>query len=139
VWTCVSFFYSVCLLIHVAAFHELFHLWFEHVSDNIASVREGSAIALGKVLQTFKTLHEAETARSPSSSADGKTGEPALESNLAQVLAFLDTNMLAARKQANESKQFGDLENVTVFGVAAKKKRDNDEALHSNQVRRYTR
>lgn len=50
----------------------------------------------------------------------------------AQVQEFLPL----AKEQPNDSKRYGDLENVTTFGVAAKRMRDNDEKLHTNQVLR---
>ena len=39
-----------------------------------------------------------------------------------------------AMQQPSESQRYGDLENTTTFGVAAKRARDNDEKLHTNQV-----
>eukprot|EP00951_Prasinocladus_malaysianus_P027023 scaffold241268_cov18-Prasinocladus_malaysianus.AAC.1 len=39
-----------------------------------------------------------------------------------------------AKEQPNESSRYSGLENTTTFGVAAKKARDNDDKLHSNQV-----
>jgi hypothetical protein len=35
--------------------------------------------------------------------------------------------------QPAESQKYSDLENVTTFGVAARKARDNDPAVHTNQ------
>jgi hypothetical protein len=40
-----------------------------------------------------------------------------------------------AKEQPGESQRYGGLENTTTFGVAAKRARDNDEQLHTNQVR----
>jgi hypothetical protein len=38
-----------------------------------------------------------------------------------------------AYQQPGESQKYSDLENTTTFGVAARRKRDNDPAVHSNQ------
>ena len=38
-----------------------------------------------------------------------------------------------AFSQPPESQKYSDLENATTFGVAARRKRDNDPAVHSNQ------
>lgn len=38
-----------------------------------------------------------------------------------------------ALDQPAESQKYSDLENVTTFGVAARKARDNDPAVHTNQ------
>ena len=37
---------------------ELFDLWFEHLSDNIPSVRQDTAAALGKILKSDETALE---------------------------------------------------------------------------------
>ena len=41
--------------------------------------------------------------------------------------------MPQAYKQPAESQKYSDLENTTTFGVAARRKRDNDPAVHTNQ------
>jgi hypothetical protein len=42
---------------------------------------------------------------------------------------------MAAKDQAPESEQFGQMENVTTFGVAASKQaRDNDVSKHTDQA-----
>ena len=38
-----------------------------------------------------------------------------------------------AHEQPAESQKYSDLENTTTFGVAARRARDNDPAVHSNQ------
>lgn len=38
-----------------------------------------------------------------------------------------------ANKQPAESQKYSELENTTTFGVAARRKRDNDPAVHTNQ------
>jgi hypothetical protein len=38
-----------------------------------------------------------------------------------------------AFEQPAESQKYSELENVTTFGVAARKARDNDPAVHTNQ------
>lgn len=38
-----------------------------------------------------------------------------------------------AYQQPAESQKYSELENTTTFGVAARRKRDNDPAVHSNQ------
>jgi len=88
---------------------ELFGLWFEHLSDNIPSVRKNTAVALGKVLNTFK------------------------EDVLKKILVRLNTFLPMVNNQTNDAKKFGEMENTTIFGVAAKKKRDNDPVLHTGQ------
>ena len=88
---------------------ELYGLWFAHISDNIPSVRENSAMALVQVIEAI--------------------GKDPLD----RVTSFLDDNMLKVEEQTSDSKSMGGLENVTQFGVAASKARDNDEALHTDK------
>jgi len=87
---------------------ELFDLWFEHLSDNIPSVRQDTAVALGNIL---------------------KHDESVLERYLPKVTAFFSM----IHSQSNDAQRYGGLENVTLFGVAAKRKRDNDPELHMDQ------
>jgi len=88
---------------------ELYHLWYEHLSDNIPSVREDSAAALGKVIKAF--------------------GEPAIKI----AIAHLHENLPKVKTQPSDSKRYGELENTTTFGVAAKRIRDNDPLVHTGQ------
>src|SRR5690606_33154380 len=94
-------------------------LWLRHVHDNIWSVRENAATALGLVAQVCG----AET--------------------LARVVQELDETLLCAQTQSAQSSVHGALQNVTTFGVAApvsvagqhftledKRQRDNDATLH---------
>jgi len=73
---------------------ELLKLWTDHLSDNINSVRENSACAL----------------------MNATKGYPEIISTT--VKEFLDVNILKAKDQKSDSKQFGDLSNETKFGVA---------------------
>ena len=103
--------------------HDLYHLWFEHLSDNIPSVREDSAIALGKILKVelLAKKHGAE------------------EMAVQHIKKFMNE----VNKQKSDDKyiadtsgvsaKFGSYTNTTLFGVAAKKKRDNDPHLHDDQ------
>jgi hypothetical protein len=50
------------------------------------------------------------------------------------VFAQLEAMLPLAKQQPNDSKRYAGLENTTTFGVAARKARDNDEQLHTNQV-----
>lgn len=88
---------------------ELYDLWFAHLWDNIPTVRENSAVALSKAVQAY--------------------GQEALD----RVLPVVREMLPKAHEQPNESKKYSDLENVTQFGVAARKARDNDPAVHQNQ------
>jgi hypothetical protein len=88
---------------------DLYALWFQHVSDNIPSVRAGSCAALGQVMDAY--------------------GESAIE----RVLEFLRNNVASALQQSNDSKRNASLSNTTTFGVA-KRIRDNDEHLHTDQT-----
>ena len=65
---------------------ELYHLWFEHLSDNIASVREHSANSIGKVMRVF--------------------GKECME----RVTAHLDIYLIKVKEQPSDSKKFGELE-----------------------------
>jgi hypothetical protein len=87
---------------------DLYQLWFEHVGDNIPSVREGTAVALGKVLKAY--------------------GDEALE----VILPKLKEGLPKAMTQKKESQALANLENVTTFGVAAPK-RVKDDPRHENQ------
>eukprot|EP00056_Hartaetosiga_gracilis_P003299 m.62438 g.62438 ORF g.62438 m.62438 type:complete len:392 (+) comp11403_c0_seq1:877-2052(+) len=68
--------------------------FFHHLSDNIWSVRENAAIAIGRVCENFE------------------------ERVLPKVVEVLDERILAARDQKEDSQQFSGLENTTQFGVA---------------------
>lgn len=73
---------------------ELLDLWFKHLSDNINSVREHSAMALGRVVTVF----EAET--------------------IPRVKEYLKANLMKAKEQKEDSKKNANLQNETQFGVA---------------------
>lgn len=89
---------------------DLYGLWFDHLWDNIYSVRENSAIALGVVAGTLR------------------------EGTVARMRAWLSERLLMAKEQTAQSSKFGELENVTQFGVAAKRARDNNIAAHTDQT-----
>lgn len=77
-----------------AALPELYELWFQHLADNIPSVRQGSAAALGKVLRAY--------------------GDEAFAVVMPRVVEMLPR----AKEQRPDSRQFSGLSNVTQFGVA---------------------
>eukprot|EP01129_Flabellula_baltica_P017535 TRINITY_DN9740_c0_g1_i1.p1 TRINITY_DN9740_c0_g1~~TRINITY_DN9740_c0_g1_i1.p1 ORF type:complete len:653 (+),score=131.19 TRINITY_DN9740_c0_g1_i1:64-1959(+) len=85
-------------------------LWFEHMGDNIWSVRENSAVAVGKSLVTY--------------------GEEIEE----YILSKLEYLLPRVKEQPADSNLLSDYENTTVFGVAAKRRRDNDITVHTGQV-----
>eukprot|EP01130_Rhizamoeba_saxonica_P008163 TRINITY_DN3297_c1_g1_i1.p1 TRINITY_DN3297_c1_g1~~TRINITY_DN3297_c1_g1_i1.p1 ORF type:complete len:644 (-),score=136.08 TRINITY_DN3297_c1_g1_i1:20-1951(-) len=90
---------------------EIFYdLWFHHLSDNIWSVRETTALALGNVMRAYK--------------------EPAVDIICDKIRELLPK----AKEQPHDSHILGDYENTTTFGVAAKKRRDNDIELHTGQT-----
>jgi len=93
-----------------AMLDELYNLWFAHLWDNIPSVREDAAIALGNVVRSY--------------------GQDAVE----RILPELEAILPQAKEQPNDSKRYAGLENTTTFGAAAKNARDNDEKLHTNQT-----
>ncbi|GLI70399.1 hypothetical protein VaNZ11_015182 [Volvox africanus] len=88
---------------------EMLGLWLAHLGENIPTVRANSAVALAKALRAY-----------------GDEVLPAL-------LAALDDMLLRAREQAAESSKYSGLRNETQFGVAARKARDNDPQVHSDQ------
>ena len=81
---------------------ELFELWFNHLSDNINSVWEHSAEAICDVL----TVYEEETK--------------------AKILHELDSNLMKAWDQPQDSKKNSNLEPVTQFGVAPMRQHDHE-------------
>eukprot|EP00850_Spirogloea_muscicola_P012243 SM000078S22102 [mRNA] locus=s78:439279:445616:- [translate_table: standard] len=89
---------------------ELFDLWFAHLVDNISSVRQDSAAALGSAMKVYK------------------------DEAIAKVVVALTELLPLAKEQPDESRRYGGLDNVTHFGVAHKKLRDNDQKLHTDQT-----
>ena len=87
---------------------ELFTLWIAHLSDNIASVREHSAMALMDAMDAYEdevvTLIKAE-----------------IKENL----------MKAKNEQKAESKKNSGLSNTSIYGVA--RPIDNNEEMHADQ------
>lgn len=77
-----------------AVLSELYDLWFAHLWDNIRSVRENSAVALGNVIRAY--------------------GDDALE----KILPVLRDLMMRVSDQPPDSVKFSGLENSTLFGVA---------------------
>ena len=103
---------------------DLYKLWFEHLSDNIPSVREDSALALGKILRVDKLAKE--------HGAEKRAVEHIQRYiNEVQKQKADDKYMPHGVEPANV--KFGAYENTTTFGVAAKRIRDNDQTLHSEQ------
>eukprot|EP00300_Choanocystis_sp_HF-7_P015095 c18933_g1_i1.p1 GENE.c18933_g1_i1~~c18933_g1_i1.p1 ORF type:complete len:644 (-),score=124.72 c18933_g1_i1:59-1990(-) len=88
---------------------ELLHLWYEHLTDNIRSVREDSAVALTRAMLAYP-------------------GELAAEAS-----HWLEHSLPRVCEQPTESYAMGELQNVTLFGVAAKRQRDNDPKVHTDQ------
>jgi hypothetical protein len=90
---------------------ELYKLWFAHLWDNIYSVREDSAIALGDAARAY--------------------GEEAVRRICEKVGEMLPM----AKQQPADSKKAAGLENTTLFGVAAQRaKRANDPELHTDKT-----
>ena len=88
---------------------ELYSLWFAHLWDNIYSVREDSAVALGDVARTY--------------------GAEAIT----RIVSKLHEMLPMAKEQPTDSRARSGMENTTLFGVAASRKdRANDPTLHTN-------
>ena len=90
---------------------KLYDLWFAHLWDNIFSVREDSAIALGNAARAY--------------------GPDAI----AKIVAKIKEMLPKAKDQPADSKARGNLENTTLFGVAAERtQRANDKELHTDKT-----
>ena len=89
---------------------ELYSLWLAHLADNIASVREDSAVALGNAIRAY-----------------GEEGKQ-------KILPEIRTMILKAKEQKADSTQFSGLKNVTRFGVAGAKQSEGDDAAHTDQT-----
>ncbi|KAF8068347.1 hypothetical protein HT031_002036 [Scenedesmus sp. PABB004] len=87
----------------------LYPLWAEHLWDNIPAVRADSAAALAQAVTAY--------------------GQEALD----RVLPVVRDLLPRAHAQPAESQRYSGLENTTTFGVAARRARDNDPAVHTNQ------
>eukprot|EP00879_Flechtneria_rotunda_P017789 GHRR01018648.1.p1 GENE.GHRR01018648.1~~GHRR01018648.1.p1 ORF type:complete len:558 (+),score=195.68 GHRR01018648.1:134-1807(+) len=87
----------------------LYALWSDHLWDNIPTVRENSAAALAKAVVAY--------------------GEEAVQ----HILPVVRNLLPQAYQQPAESQKYSGLENTTTFGVAARKARDNDPFVHTNQ------
>lgn len=87
---------------------ELFKLWIAHLSDNIASVREHSAMALMDVLEVY-------------------------EDEVVDIIKNeMKTNLMKAKTdQKKESTKHGGLTNTSTFGVV--RPIDNEEEKHADQ------
>lgn len=90
------------------ALDELYALWLAHLADNIATVRENSAIALGDAIRAY--------------------GQEALD----RILPEIRRTILEAQNQESDSVMFSGLQNVTQFGVA--KARDDSDEAHTDQT-----
>ena len=66
-------------------YEELLNLWIAHLSDNIFTVRQHSALALAKVYQGAKQYRE---------------------DLFTKFSAYLDTNLLKAKEQKSQSESF---------------------------------
>eukprot|EP00210_Caulerpa_lentillifera_P009386 g8948.t1 len=89
------------------ALDELYTLWIAHLADNIASVRENSAIALGNAIRAYQ--------------------DEALDVILPELTAMITE----AKNQEPDSTSFSGLNNVTQFGVASSKE---DDPNHTDQT-----
>ncbi|KAG7667191.1 hypothetical protein NADE_003012 [Nannochloris sp. 'desiccata'] len=90
---------------------KLYDLWFAHLWDNIFSVREDSAIALANAARAY--------------------GPDAISRIVAKITEMLPK----AKDQPADSKARGNLENTTLFGVAAERsQRANDQELHTDKT-----
>ncbi|PSC73633.1 ARM repeat-containing [Micractinium conductrix] len=89
---------------------ELYGLWFAHLQDNIYSVREDSAVALGNAVRAY--------------------GDEAVQ----RVVPVVREMIMQAKQQPEDSKAYGSLENTTLFGVAAQRARANDPTLHTDKT-----
>eukprot|EP00963_Diacronema_lutheri_P014078 scaffold2858_cov659-Pavlova_lutheri.AAC.49 len=91
---------------------ELYRLWFDHLWDNIASVRDNSAFALAQVRRAYGV--EAET----------------------RILPLLEERLCMAKQQPEDSKRFSNLENVSTFGVAHARRllEEDDDGMRDNQT-----
>lgn len=90
---------------------KLYKLWFVHLEENIFSVREDSAIALGNAARAY-----------------GKEAIDRIQMKLGEMLP-------KAKEQITESTSLSKLENVTTFGVAAERtNRANDKSMHTDQL-----
>jgi hypothetical protein len=90
---------------------KLYDLWFAHLWDNIFSVREDSAIALGNAARAY--------------------GPDAIS----RIVAKISKMLPRANDQPADSKARGNLENTTLFGVAAERtQRANDQELHTDKT-----
>jgi len=138
---------------------ELYELWAAHLWDNIPTVRENSAAALGGALRTYGTGGEvgaaaaaaaslraaAAAAANANANAGGGNG-PAAHAGTAgasngggpggaaaRCASLLRDLLPRALDQPEESARYAGLENTTTFGVAARKARDNDASVHTGQ------
>ena len=90
---------------------KLYKLWFTHLEENIFSVREDSAVALGNAARAY--------------------GKEAID----RIQAKLQEMLPKAKDQIPESTSLSNLENVTTFGVAAERmNRANDKTTHTDQL-----
>ena len=90
---------------------KLYDLWFAHLWDNIFSVREDSAVALAQAVLAY--------------------GDEAT----AKVVAKVEEMLPMAKTQPADSKARGNMENTTLFGVAAERaERANDAQLHTDRT-----
>ena len=102
------------------AFEELCTLWFEHLSDNIQSVRENTAQSIAQVMscETY--------------------GQVMRE----KVKQHVKDTLMQAKQQGSESQKCAGLQNVTQFGVAKAavdgqedgqiKEKDSEDLAHQN-------
>eukprot|EP00892_Ulva_mutabilis_P004621 jgi/Ulvmu1/2530/UM138_0035.1 len=89
---------------------ELWRLWLEHLGDNVPSVRETAAMAIGKV-----------AAATPDDSRP-------------RVEKWLSANLSKAKDQPEESDTFSALQNTTQFGVALPKKPAVPDPKHTDRA-----
>jgi hypothetical protein len=135
---------------------DLYALWAAHLWDNIPTVRENSAAALGRALRAYGPQGgdveggggggSGATAAAAAAAAAGKGADAAPSATSSAVdtgggsggaasrcAALLRDLLPRAAAQPEESARYSGLENTTTFGVAARRARDNDPDVHTGQ------
>lgn len=96
-----------------SVFEELCQLWFNHLGDNIQSVREHSSQALIEIIKAGQYKTELEI----------------------KIKDYVKENIKKAKDQKSESAKFSGLQNETQFGVA---KPINLESMHDQEHQNNT-
>jgi hypothetical protein len=123
---------------------DLYALWAAHLWDNIPTVRENSAAALGRALRAYgadggEVVASSALAASSAAAASSSSSSSAVDTGggsggaASRCAALLRDLLPRALEQPEESARYSGLENTTTFGVAARKAKDNDPAVHTGQ------